>query len=126
MALQSRRNFGNYQVVRLIGEGAFGEVYLAENRHLERRAAIKVLRPVLALTATATPDVARDICKAFGIAGERHVQTSFRRKNLHLRVTPCAANEKLGVLTKRLASAKVRPAVDVLAGGTAVISGLTR
>jgi len=49
MALQSRRNFGNYQVVRLIGEGAFGEVYLAENQHLERRAAIKVLRPVLAL-----------------------------------------------------------------------------
>jgi serine/threonine-protein kinase len=49
MALQSRRIFGNYHVVRLIGEGAFGEVYLAENRHLERRAAIKVLRPVLAL-----------------------------------------------------------------------------
>jgi serine/threonine-protein kinase len=49
MALQSRRNFGNYHVVRQIGEGAFGEVYLAENRHLERRAAIKVLRPLLAL-----------------------------------------------------------------------------
>ena len=49
MALQSRRLFGNYHVVRPIGEGAFGEVYLAENRHIERRAAIKVLRPVLAL-----------------------------------------------------------------------------
>ena len=34
MALQSRRNFGNYHVVRLIGEGAFGEVYLAENLFL--------------------------------------------------------------------------------------------
>jgi ATP-dependent DNA helicase RecQ len=69
------------------------------------------LRPVLALTATATPEVARDICRAFGIAAERHVQTSFRRKNLHLRVTPCAANDRLAVLTKRLGSAKVRPAV---------------
>ncbi len=70
------------------------------------------LRPVLALTATATPEVARDICRAFGIAAERHVQTSFRRNNLHLRVTPCAAAaERLALLTKRLASAKVRPAV---------------
>ena len=50
------------------------------------------LRPVLALTAT-----------------QRHVHTSFYRKNLHLRVTPCAAGERLAVLTKRLASA-TRPA----------------
>jgi ATP-dependent DNA helicase RecQ len=69
------------------------------------------LRPVLALTATATPEVARDICRAFGIAEERHVQTSFCRKNLHLRVTPCAASGRLALLTKRLGSAKVRPAV---------------
>jgi ATP-dependent DNA helicase RecQ len=69
------------------------------------------LRPVLALTATATPEVAGDICRAFGIATERHVQTSFRRKNLHLRITPCAAEERWSVLTKRLASPKVRPAV---------------
>jgi hypothetical protein len=40
------------------------------------------LRPVLALTATATPEVAQDICRAFRIAPQRHVQTSFRRKNL--------------------------------------------
>jgi len=51
MALQAGRLFGNYRVVRLIGEGAFGEVYLAENPHLERRAAIKVLRPLLAQDA---------------------------------------------------------------------------
>jgi ATP-dependent DNA helicase RecQ len=69
------------------------------------------LRPVLALTATATPEVARDICRAFGIAEDRHVQTSFRRSNLHLRVTPCAAVDRLALLIKRLGSAKVRPAV---------------
>jgi len=67
--------------------------------------------PVLALTATATPEVARDICQAFDIAQERHVQTSFRRRNLHLSVTPCAARERLGLLTTRLGSTKVRPAV---------------
>ena len=49
MALQAGRLFGNYRVVRLIGEGAFGEVYLVENPLIERRAAIKVLRPMLAL-----------------------------------------------------------------------------
>ncbi|MCE9609029.1 MAG: RecQ family ATP-dependent DNA helicase [Chthoniobacter sp.] len=89
----------------------WGHNFRPEYLRLARVAEELNLRPVLALTATATPDVARDICKGFGIAEERHVQTSFRRKNLHLRITPCAANEKLAVLTKRLASAKVRPAV---------------
>ncbi len=89
----------------------WGHNFRPEYLRLARVAEELSLRPVLALTATATPDVARDICKAFGIAAERHVQTSFRRKNLHLRVTPCAANQKLAVLAKRLANAKVRPAV---------------
>jgi ATP-dependent DNA helicase RecQ len=66
---------------------------------------------VLALTATATPEVAQDICRAFRIAPQRHVQTSFRRKNLHLRVTPCASDERLAVLEKRLSNPKVRPTV---------------
>lgn len=89
----------------------WGHNFRPEYLRLARVAEELALRPVLALTATATPDVARDICKAFGIADERHVQTSFRRKNLHLRLTPCAAGQKLAVLAKRLASAKVRPAV---------------
>src|SRR6185369_4064148 len=89
----------------------WGHNFRPEYLRLARVAEELSLKPVLALTATATPDVARDICRAFGIAEERHVQTSFRRKNLHLRVTPCAAGERLAVLTKRLASAKVRPAV---------------
>ncbi len=89
----------------------WGHNFRPDYLRLARVAEELSLRPVLALTATATPDVARDICKAFGIAGERHVQTSFRRKNLHLRLTPCAANQKLTVLAKRLAHAKVRPAV---------------
>ena len=89
----------------------WGHNFRPEYLRLARVAKELSLRPVLALTATATPDVARDICKAFGIAPQRHVQTSFRRKNLHLRVTPCAARERLAVLAKRLANAKVRPAV---------------
>ena len=89
----------------------WGHNFRPEYLRLARVADELSLRPVLALTATATPDVARDICKAFGIAPQRHVQTSFRRKNLHLRVTPCGARDRLAVLAKRLANAKVRPAV---------------
>ena len=89
----------------------WGHNFRPEYLRLTRVVAELKMGPVLALTATATPEVARDICHAFGIARERHVQTSFRRKNLHLRITPCAVRDRLGLLTRRLGSAKVRPAV---------------
>ena len=62
------------------------------------------ISPVLALTATATPAVAADIRRAFGIAESDHVQTSFRRPNLSYRVTPCADRDRLSLLTSRLQS----------------------
>jgi serine/threonine-protein kinase len=43
MALVTGQTLGNYQVLRLVGEGGFGEVYEAWNQFLQRRAAIKVL-----------------------------------------------------------------------------------
>ena len=89
----------------------WGHNFRPEYLRLARVMKELALHPVLALTATATPEVAQDICRAFGIARERHVQTSFRRPNLHLRITPCAAAERLPVLIKRLGNAKVRPAV---------------
>jgi ATP-dependent DNA helicase RecQ len=89
----------------------WGHNFRPEYLRLARVAEELALKPVLALTATATPEVARDICKAFDIAESRHVQTSFRRKNLHLRITPCGADQRVAVLSKRLSSPKVRPAV---------------
>jgi len=64
---------------------------------------LKVPR-VLCLTATATPKVARDIRKAFRIAAADHVQLSFHRPNLDLRVTPCLAGERKQLLLDRLQS----------------------
>jgi eukaryotic-like serine/threonine-protein kinase len=43
MAERVGQVLGNYQLLRLLGRGAFAEVYLAEHRYLEVPAAIKVL-----------------------------------------------------------------------------------
>jgi ATP-dependent DNA helicase RecQ len=57
---------------------------------------------VLALTATATPQVAADIACSFDIAEGDVVQTGFYRPNLELRVTPCPAEERRELLCQRL------------------------
>lgn len=57
---------------------------------------------VLALTATATPSVAVDICQQFSIQPAHHIQTSFARPNLQLRVTPCTAGIRIELLLARL------------------------
>jgi len=62
---------------------------------------LKVER-VLALTATATPSVAADICNQFSIQKQDHIQTSFARPNLQLRVTPCSVDDRLNLLLARV------------------------
>jgi serine/threonine protein kinase len=51
MAVEVGQLFGNYRMVRLLGEGGFGEVYLVENPLIQRRAAVKVLHTELARDA---------------------------------------------------------------------------
>ncbi|MCW8141102.1 MAG: ATP-dependent DNA helicase RecQ, partial [Planctomycetota bacterium] len=59
---------------------------------------------VLALTATATPSVAEDVRRAFGIDAADHVQTDLFRPNLTLHVTPCpaAVADRVPLLLERL------------------------
>ena len=57
---------------------------------------------VLGLTATATPAVSADICKAFAIRDGDHVQLSFHRPNLDVRVTPCTFEQRKPLLLDRL------------------------
>ena len=57
---------------------------------------------VLALTATATPAVVKDIEAAFGIPKAGAIVTGFYRPNLNLSITPALSEERDGLLLKRL------------------------
>ena len=74
--------------------------YLKLARVLRR---MKVPR-ILALTATATPAVAREIRRFFRIAADDEVRLPFHRPNLDLRVTPCAADVRKALLLERVSA----------------------
>src|SRR5262249_10954832 len=57
---------------------------------------------VLALTATATPEVVADICAGFGIDERDAVVTGFYRPNLTLLTTPASADDREALLIERL------------------------
>jgi len=69
---------------------------------LADRAAELGAERVLALTATATPDVVDDICAGFGIERDDAVVTGFYRPNLTLLTTPVAAAERDALLVSRM------------------------
>ena len=66
---------------------------------------------VLALTATATPEVARSIAGAFAIADADVVLASFHRPNLELHATPCAIEDRRSLLLDRIAGRPPGPAI---------------
>jgi ATP-dependent DNA helicase RecQ len=61
---------------------------------------------VLALTATATPSVVTDICKAFKIPEAGSTVTGFYRENLDLLTTAVVPEERDAILQKRLTTRK--------------------
>jgi ATP-dependent DNA helicase RecQ len=69
------------------------------------------IRRVLALTATATPEVTEDVAAAFGIERPDIVHTGFYRSNLNLRITPCADRERARLLAARLKSRPIGPTI---------------
>ena len=70
---------------------------IARNLNVER---------VLALTATAPPSVAKDICAAFDIPDEAAIITGFYRQNLNFCLTPVSEEKRDGLLLKRLQARK--------------------
>ena len=66
---------------------------------------------VLALTATATPQVVAEICKGFGIPEGGSIVTGFYRENLNLCTTPVPAPARDILLLKRLQSRPPGPTI---------------
>jgi ATP-dependent DNA helicase RecQ len=66
---------------------------------------------VLALTATATPAVARDICSAFEIPSSAAIVTGFYRSNLELVIEPTRAQERDARLIERLRQRPPGPSI---------------
>ena len=68
-------------------------------------------RRVLGLTATATPEVARDILRGFQIEPEAYVNTGYHRPNLVLRLTSCSARDRDELLLARLREREPGPTI---------------
>ncbi len=68
-------------------------------------------RAVLALTATATTQVAREVRKAFGIQKRSEVRTPFHRENLRYRIHPVKAGERKPRLLELLSREDKTPAI---------------
>ncbi len=71
---------------------------------------LKIQR-VLALTATATPDVSRQICQHFRIAETDFIQTGFYRSNLALSVRVCASEHRDQLLLDRINTCRGESAI---------------
>lgn len=68
--------FGQYRVMKLLGKGGMGAVYLAEDPVLKRRVAIKTLRAELALHPVSKERFMREACIVSGLKHE-HIVTIY-------------------------------------------------
>src|SRR3954467_2325784 len=80
----------------------WGHNFRPDYLKLAERAGELAAERVLALTATATPAVVRDIRAGFGIAEADAVVTGFYRPNLTLLTTPVAARDRDALLLEQV------------------------
>lgn len=89
----------------------WGHNFRPEYLRLAKMAKKLRIKRILALTATATPSVAEEICRQFHIAPHDRVQTPFHRSNLALHRSPVEAKDRLAFLTTKLQKEKRFPAI---------------
>src|SRR5437870_9085543 len=69
MADLTGRTLGDFQILRRLGQGGMGQVYLAEQVSLKRKVALKLLKPELAANPTS---LARFKSEAEAVARATH------------------------------------------------------
>jgi ATP-dependent DNA helicase RecQ len=89
----------------------WGHNFRPEYLKLARLAKRLKVGRVLALTATATPEVAQSIARAFAIESVDVVQASFHRANLELHAIPCRIDDRLDLLLDRMKHRLPGPAI---------------
>jgi serine/threonine protein kinase, bacterial len=67
MPLTNGENFAGYTIVRLLGSGGMGEVYLVQHPRLPRQEALKVLRPEFSRDASFRERFIREADLAAGL-----------------------------------------------------------
>lgn len=81
---------------------AWGHNFRPDYLKLARAAKELCVERVLALTATATPQVSADMAEAFDIKDQNVINTGFYRPNLEMRVTACRNSDRPSLIIKRL------------------------
>jgi serine/threonine protein kinase/WD40 repeat protein len=92
-----------YRIVRLLGEGGMGAVYLAEHRLMDRLVALKIIRPQFTAKATSVARFHREV-KTAAQLDHPHIVRALDAEtagNLHFLVMEYVHGRSLGALVRR-------------------------
>jgi len=90
---------------------AWGHDFRPDYRMLKHHLPLIGTAPIMALTATATPDVQEDIVRELGMKRERRFIHGFRRDNIAVEVCELTPKERLPAVIELLARPERRPAI---------------
>ena len=102
LARLSRTRIGLFAVDEAHCVSAWGHNFRPDYLKIAGIAERLSVEALVALTATATPEVAIDIRERFSIPEAAHIATSYHRKNLFLRALPTVRADRPRLLTERI------------------------
>ena len=85
-SLQSGKVFGHYEIIKQIGAGGMGEVYLAEDKKLDRKVALKILNEKFAAHESNLQRFIQEAKAASGIESSEYISNSRNRRNGKLKL----------------------------------------
>jgi len=89
----------------------WGHDFRPDYRMLGERLPLLRPAPVVALTATATPLVQRDICEQLGVPAARRLIHGFRRENIAIEIVELRPSARTAVAERLLSDPARRPAI---------------